>query len=159
MALRKLMIPTTQRRLLPTNAWSLPPPPPLGSPQPGLRGDFAAAGALPALARLDLSAKSLRGAVPAALGALARLEFLDLSMNALAGAVPAALAGASALRFLNLLNNAPQEIRPCPGVRSRRSGRAPESGRAMEVRPRPQPPTPPPSLGPPGSRLQPYLLP
>ena len=36
MALRPLMIPTTQRRLLPTTAWSLPPPPLLGSPPPGL---------------------------------------------------------------------------------------------------------------------------
>ena len=73
----------------------------------GLQGDFAAAGALPALARLDLSTNSLRSAVPAALGALARHEFLNRSMNVLAGAVSAALAGASALRFLNLLNNAP----------------------------------------------------
>jgi len=101
------------------------------------------------LARLDLSANSLHNAVPVALGALARHEFLDLSMNVLAGAVSAALAGASALRFLNLLNNAPQEIRP------QRSGRAPESGRAMEVRQHPQPPTlPPPSgLQAPGSSL------
>lgn len=74
-------------------------------PRRGLRGDFSAAGALRALALLDLSANSLRGGVPPALGALARLEFLDLSMNALTGAVPAALAGASALRFLNLSNN------------------------------------------------------
>ncbi|RCV10040.1 hypothetical protein SETIT_2G079600v2 [Setaria italica] len=85
-------------------------------PRRGLRGDFSAAGALPALARLDLSANSLRGGVPTALGALPRLEFLDLSMNALTGPVPAALAGASGLRFLNLSNNAlsgtiPDELR------------------------------------------------
>ncbi|TVU40079.1 hypothetical protein EJB05_13527, partial [Eragrostis curvula] len=85
-------------------------------PRRGLRGDFSAAGALPALARLDLSANSLRGGVPPALGALRRLEFLDLSMNALTGAVPAGLAGATALRFLNLSNNAlsgaiPDELR------------------------------------------------
>ncbi|WVZ62394.1 hypothetical protein U9M48_012150 [Paspalum notatum var. saurae] len=75
-------------------------------PRRGLRGDFSAAGALPSLARLDLSANSLRGGVPPALGALARLDFLDLSNNALTGSIPAALAGASALRFLNLSNNA-----------------------------------------------------
>jgi Leucine-rich repeat (LRR) protein len=85
-------------------------------PRRGLRGDFSAAGALPALARLDLSANSLRGGVPTALGALPRLEFLDLSINALTGTVPAALAGATALRFLNLSNNAlsgaiPDELR------------------------------------------------
>ncbi|OEL30558.1 Leucine-rich repeat receptor-like tyrosine-protein kinase PXC3 [Dichanthelium oligosanthes] len=85
-------------------------------PRRGLRGDFSAAAALPALARLDLSANSLRGGVPPALGKLARLEFLDLSMNALSGAVPAGLAGASGLRFLNLSNNAlsgaiPDELR------------------------------------------------
>ncbi|CAD6226143.1 unnamed protein product [Miscanthus lutarioriparius] len=85
-------------------------------PRRGLRGDFSAAAALRALARLDLSANSLSGALPPALGALARLEFLDLSMNALTGAVPAALAGASGLRFLNLSNNAlsggiPDELR------------------------------------------------
>ena len=92
-------------------------------PRRGLRvqGDFGAAAALPALARLDLSANSLRGAVPAALGALPRLEFLDLSMNALAGPVPAALAGASALRFLNLSDNAlsgaiPDELRGLRGL-------------------------------------------
>ncbi|KAF8731920.1 hypothetical protein HU200_015867 [Digitaria exilis] len=85
-------------------------------PRRGLRGDFSAAGALPALTRLDLSANSLLGGVPPALGALARLEFLDLSMNALTGAVPASLAGATGLRFLNLSNNAlsggiPDELR------------------------------------------------
>ncbi|KAF8690409.1 hypothetical protein HU200_040760 [Digitaria exilis] len=85
-------------------------------PRRGLRGDFSAAGALPALTRLDLSANSLRGGVPPALGALTRLEFLDLSMNALTGAVPASLAGATGLRFLNLSNNAlsggiPDELR------------------------------------------------
>ncbi|PWZ41875.1 Leucine-rich repeat receptor-like tyrosine-protein kinase PXC3 [Zea mays] len=75
-------------------------------PRRGLRGDFAAAAALRALARLDLSANSLSGGLSPAFGALTRLEYLDLSMNALTGAVPAALAGASALRFLNLSNNA-----------------------------------------------------
>ncbi|CAN6197253.1 unnamed protein product [Urochloa humidicola] len=75
-------------------------------PRRGLRGDFSSAGLLPSLTRLDLSANSLHGVLPASLGSLPHLEFLDLSNNALSSSIPAALSGASSLRFLNLSNNA-----------------------------------------------------